>query len=92
MPDADTTTHTRRRRERRVVAQRGRSAPDDERSAPAVIVIGAIRGVFAPTRQDSTTVSRLLVGRFYPFLKIRVTMTMTVWTASGDDVFEIQHF
>jgi len=81
----------RRRRERRVVAQRGRSAPDDERSA-AVIVIGAIRGVFAPTRQDSTTVSRLLVGRFYPFLKIRVTMTMTVWTASGDDVFEIQPF
>jgi hypothetical protein len=89
MPDADTTTQMRRRRERRVVAQRGRSAPDDERSAPAVIVIGAIRGVFAPTRQDSTTVSR---GRFYPLLKIRVTMTMTVWTASGDDVFEIQPF
>ena len=49
MPDADTTIHTRHRREeRRVVAQRGRSAPDDERSL-AVIVIGAIRGVFAPT-------------------------------------------
>jgi hypothetical protein len=90
MPDADTTIHTRRRREeRRVVAQRGRSAPDDERSAP-VIVIGAILCVRANTPRFTQPPS--LVGRFYPFLKIRVKTMMTVWTASGDDVFEIQPF
>jgi hypothetical protein len=74
MPDADTTTQMRRRRERRVVAQRGRSAPDDERSA-AVIVIGAIR---VCSRQPAKIQPPSLVGRFYPFLKIRVMMTMTV--------------
>jgi hypothetical protein len=75
MPDADTTTQMRRRRERRVVAQRGRSAPDDERSAPDVIVIGAIR---VCSRQPAKIQPPSLVGRFYPFLKIRVMMTMTV--------------